>query len=135
MPFICTIDTVFGGRVASWRDEDERPVVHETREAAEEEANDSALDEPDGVLEVVVTEDRIYDPIDGRTYWFKVTPGREDWRLRFDREAKRLYCVTAEDMGMSWHDLAELQDGGEDPEAAVRRLGEKHGLLERVEWT
>lgn len=74
MPFICVVDTVFEGMVASWKEEDGKPVVYETREAAEEDAHDVATEdnpdeEPDTVLEVVVTESEIYDPVDGRIYW------------------------------------------------------------------
>lgn len=70
MPFICVIDTVCDGLVASWKFEDGTPVVFATREEAEEEANDVMPDdEPDTVLEVVVTESEIYDPVDGRIYW------------------------------------------------------------------
>lgn len=72
MAFICTIDTICQGRVASWRDEDGRPVVYESRIKAELDAADVCDgDEPDDVIEVIVTEDKIYDPVDGRVYWVK----------------------------------------------------------------
>lgn len=81
MPFICVIDTVCEGLVASWRDEDGKPVVYPTREEAEVDAHDVQTtpeedrdedwepDEPDTVIEVVVTPEKIYDPVDGRIYW------------------------------------------------------------------
>jgi hypothetical protein len=72
MAFICAIDTVFQGVIASWRDEDGKPCVYETRAEAEADAADvHEDDEPDMVIEVVVTEDKIYDPVDGRVYWTK----------------------------------------------------------------
>lgn len=82
MPFITVVDTVFEGRVASWRDEDGKPVVYGTQAEAEVDAADIQIpeedrdedwepDEPDGVLEVVVEPNKIYDPVDGRIYWEK----------------------------------------------------------------
>ena len=82
MPFICVVDTVFDGRVASWRDEDGKPVVYEDKSEAEADAADIQIDEedrdedwepeePDAVVEVVVTPEKIYDPVDGRVYWEK----------------------------------------------------------------
>jgi len=74
MPFITTIDTVLEGRVAAWRDQDGRPVIYEDRLEAEMEAAEGIIHEddvPDDVIEVVVTEDTIIDPIDGRVYWTK----------------------------------------------------------------
>lgn len=83
MPFICIIDTVCQGRVASWRDEDGRPIVYPTQADAEEDANDvnlppddpdydpDDLNEPDTVVEVVVTDESIVDAVDGRVYWTK----------------------------------------------------------------
>jgi hypothetical protein len=71
MPFITVIDTVFQGRVASWRDDDDKPCVFETSAEAEEMAADVMHedDDPDMVVEVVVNEQKIFDPIDGRVYW------------------------------------------------------------------
>lgn len=70
--FITVIDTLCEGRVAGWREEDGKPCLYDTREEAEKDANDVAEgDDPDDVIEVVVTPDRIYDPIDGRVYWAK----------------------------------------------------------------
>lgn len=82
MPFICVIDTLCDGMTASWRDEDGKPCVFSTREEAEIEAADIQIEEedrdedwepeePDAVIEVVVTENKIYDPVDGRVYWEK----------------------------------------------------------------
>lgn len=82
MPFICVIDTLCDGLVASWRDEDDKPVIYDTKEEAEKEAADIQTpeedrdedwepDEPDMVVEVVVTPEKIYDPVDGRIYWEK----------------------------------------------------------------
>ncbi len=64
MPFITVIDTVFEGRTASWRDEEGKPVIFATPSEALDEC-----EEDDGVVEVVVTPDKIYDPIDERVYW------------------------------------------------------------------
>lgn len=74
MAFICVIDTVFQGRVASWRDEDGKPVIYETEQEAELDAQEAAMsedDEIDEVLEVSVTDAQIIDPISGRVYWTK----------------------------------------------------------------
>lgn len=75
MPFICTIDTVFQGQVASWRDESGRPIVYDTEEEAKEDACDpelAALDEDyemDGVESVSVTPTHIIGTHTGRVYW------------------------------------------------------------------
>lgn len=72
MPFITTIETAFEGRVAGWRDEDGKPCLYETQEAAQADAEDVMPDDdPDDVIEVVATPTKIYDPIDGRVYWEK----------------------------------------------------------------
>lgn len=72
MPFITVYDTVFQGRVAGWHDDDGKPVIYDTYAEALVDANDVMEDEvPDGVLEVVVTEENITDPIDGYVYWSK----------------------------------------------------------------
>ena len=82
MPYICITDTVCEGRIASWKDaETGKPCVYETHEAAMRDADDPVLRqmyeendeeyEPDTVLEVIVTDDRIYDPVNDETYWRK----------------------------------------------------------------
>lgn len=80
--FITVIDTVFEGKVAGWREGDGKPCLFDTREGAEKEAADIQIpeedrdedwepEEPDAVIEVIVTDDKIYDPVDGRIYWQK----------------------------------------------------------------
>lgn len=70
--FITVIDTMCQGMVAAWRDEDDKPVLYDTQQDAELDANDALEgDEPDGILEVEVTDDAITDPVDGRVYWKK----------------------------------------------------------------
>lgn len=70
MPFITIVDTVFQGRVAGWRDEDGKPVIYDSLIEAEMDAADVGEDdEPDMVVEVVVTPTKIYDADDGRIYW------------------------------------------------------------------
>lgn len=82
--FICVIDTVFQGRTASWHDEDGKPCLFDTKDEAEAEAAecvepddddpDWEPDEPDTVIEVVVTAEKIFDPIDGHVYWEAPAP-------------------------------------------------------------
>lgn len=70
MPFITVIDAVFQGRVASWRDDDGKPVVYMTEAEAQVDANDVMEgDEPDGVEQVSVTSNHIIGTFDGRIYW------------------------------------------------------------------
>lgn len=70
MPYICAVDTVFEGVVATWRDEDGRPIVYETEDEAQKDAEDVMPDDDaDMVIEVVVTPKKIYDNINGCTYW------------------------------------------------------------------
>jgi hypothetical protein len=74
MAYITVYDTVFQGRVAGWHDEDNKPVIYSTYAEALIDANDDVMDaedDPDDVVEVVVTDEQIYDPIDGRVYWSK----------------------------------------------------------------
>lgn len=74
MPFICVTESVCEGRVATWRDEDGRPVIYDTYKRAELDAIDAIQDdddEADEVLEVIVTDDKIFDPVNGRVYWEK----------------------------------------------------------------
>lgn len=80
--FITVVDTLCQGLVAGWKDDDGKPFLFDTREAAEVEAADIQIpeedrdedwgpDDPDIVIEVEVTDDKIFDPIDGRVYWQK----------------------------------------------------------------
>lgn len=74
--FITVMDMFFNGRTVTWRDENGKPVVFDTREEAQAQideyvAMDPANHEPDEIFEVVVTEGSIVGVIDGRTYWIK----------------------------------------------------------------
>lgn len=75
MPFICVIDTICQRRIASWRDEDGRPIVYDTEQDAELDAGDPDMlamgNDPDMIEEVTVTEDQIIGVVDGRIYWTK----------------------------------------------------------------
>lgn len=68
--FITVVDMVFQGRVAGWREEDGKPVLYDTREEAQIDAEDVMEgDDPDSIIEVEVIDDAITDPVDGRVYW------------------------------------------------------------------
>lgn len=72
MPFITIQHTIFQGWVPGWRDEEGRPIIYDTEQDAELDALDAMHDEDDemdAVVEVVVTPCKIYDAVDGRTYW------------------------------------------------------------------
>lgn len=73
--WICTTDTFCQGVVASWRDDSGKPCLYDTREEAEKDANDEEMlatgNDPDGVEEVYVTDDKIIGVVDGRLYWQK----------------------------------------------------------------
>lgn len=70
MPYYITVmDTVGEGRVAACRDGAGRPIVYPSVQQALADADEALEGEPGGVVEVLVTPERICDPVDGRVYW------------------------------------------------------------------
>lgn len=65
MSYIVITDTVFQGRVASWRDEDGRPCLFDDEQAALAECEDGDDVEPVDVMD----DGSIVGRIDGRVYW------------------------------------------------------------------
>jgi hypothetical protein len=73
--WITTMDTLCEGVTAAWRQDDGRPFLYDSRMAAEKDANEEEWiamgNDPDGVEEVMVTDDAIIGVVDGRVYWRK----------------------------------------------------------------
>ena len=70
MPFITIIDTVFQGRVTGWKDQDGKPIIYETEQEAQLDAQAQMEgEEADEVVEVSITDEEVKDVVTGRIYW------------------------------------------------------------------